>query len=108
MELPFMGTVSADDFETGTASGVAGGTTCIIDFCIPARGQSLLDGLKEWRERSQKAVADHTFHMAITGWGDKTADEMRAVVQEHGITSFKVSWPTRARSWSTTTSSTRS
>jgi len=90
MELPFMGTVSADDFETGTASGVAGGTTCIIDFCIPARGQSLLDGLKEWRERSQKAVADHTFHMAITGWGDKTADEMRAVVQEHGITSFKV------------------
>ena len=85
-----MGTVSADDFETGTASGVAGGTTCIIDFCIPARGESLLDGLKEWRERSKKAVADHTYHMAITGWGDRTAEEMRAVVLEHGITSFKV------------------
>jgi dihydropyrimidinase len=90
MELPFMGTVSADDFETGTASGIAGGTTCIIDFVIPARGQSLLDGLKEWRERAKKAVADYTFHMAVTGWGDRTADEMRAVVQEHGITSFKV------------------
>src|SRR5881628_1553345 len=90
MELPFMGTVSADDFETGTASGVAGGTTCIIDFCIPARGQSLLEGLKAWRERSKKAVADHTFHMAITGWGDRTAEEMSAVVLEYGITSFKV------------------
>src|SRR5438093_700907 len=90
MELPFMGTVSADDFETGTASGIAGGTTCIVDFCIPARGESLLDGLKAWRERSKKAVADYTFHMAITGWGDKTADEMRAVVRQNGITSFKV------------------
>src|SRR5574341_2477965 len=68
MELPFMGTVSADDFETGTASGIAGGTTCIIDFVIPNRGQSLLEGLKLWRERSKKAVADYTFHMAITGW----------------------------------------
>jgi dihydropyrimidinase len=90
MELGFMGTVSADDFETGTASGVAGGTTTIIDFCIPARGQSLLEALADWRERSKKAVADYTFHMAITGWGDKTAEEMRVVVQEHGITSFKV------------------
>ena len=90
MELPFMGTVSADDFESGTASGVAGGTTSIIDFVIPARGQSLLDALQAWRERAKKAVADYSFHMAITGWTDHTADEMRQVVQEHGITSFKV------------------
>jgi len=90
MELPFMGTVSADDFESGTASGVAGGTTCIIDFCIPARGESLLAALQTWRERAKKAVADYSFHMAITGWGERTAEEMRAVVQAHGITSFKV------------------
>src|SRR6185503_21028147 len=90
MELPFMGQVSADDFESGGASGIAGGTTSFIDFCIPNRGQSLLEGLKIWSERSAKAVADHTYHMAITGWGDKTADEMRQVVEEHGITSFKV------------------
>jgi dihydropyrimidinase len=90
MELPFMGTVSADDFESGTASGVAGGTTAIIDFCIPNRGESLLDGLQVWKERAAKAVSDYTFHMAITGWNDKTADEMTAVVREHGITSFKV------------------
>jgi len=90
MELPFMGTVSADDFFTGPASGVAGGTTCFIDFCIPARGQSLLEALKIWQERSRKAPVDHTYHMAITGWDDRTPEEMRAVVQDHGITSFKV------------------
>jgi dihydropyrimidinase len=90
MELPFMGTVSADDFETGTASGIAGGTTSIIDFCIPGAGMSLLDGLKLWRERSAKATSDYSFHMAITGWGENTANEMRAVVRDHGITSFKV------------------
>ena len=69
---------------------MAGGTTCIIDFCIPNRGQSLLEGLKIWNERSKKAVADYTYHMAITGWSDHTADEMRQVVEVHGITSFKV------------------
>ena len=90
MELPFMGTVSADDFETGTASGIAGGTTSIIDFCIPAPGTSLLEGLKTWKARAAKAASDYSFHMAITGWGEHTADEMRAVVRDHGITSFKV------------------
>jgi len=90
MELPFMGTVSADDFETGPASGIAGGTTSIIDFCIPAPNMSLLDGLKLWRERSAKATTDYSFHMAITGWNENTANEMRAVVRDHGITSFKV------------------
>ena len=90
MELPFMGTVSADDFETGTASGIAGGTTSIIDFCIPAPGTSLIAGLTEWKRRAAKATADYSFHMAITSWGEHTADEMRAVVRDHGITSFKV------------------
>ncbi|MEO5989941.1 MAG: dihydropyrimidinase [Candidatus Eisenbacteria bacterium] len=90
MELPFMGTVSADDFESGTASGVAGGTTCIIDFCIPAPGESLLTALQTWKGRAAKAVTDYTFHMAITSWGEHTADEMRQVVEDHGITSFKV------------------
>ena len=74
MELPFMGTVSIDDFETGTASGIAGGTTSIIDFCIPAPGTSLIDGLKTWKARAAKATADYSFHMAITGWGENTAD----------------------------------
>jgi dihydropyrimidinase len=90
MELPFMGTVSADDFFSGPASGVAGGTTCFIDFCIPNPDQSLVEGLKIWRERSKKAPVDYSYHMAITAWRDTTAEEMREVVEKHGITSFKV------------------
>ena len=90
MELGFMGTVSADDFEVGTASGVAGGTTCIVDFCIPAPNESMLAALDSWRRKAAKAVCDYSFHMAITSWGDRSAEEMRVVVEEHGITSFKV------------------
>src|SRR5690349_9632905 len=89
MELPFMGTESSDDFETGTAAGVAGGTTTIIDFVIPARGQDLLDGLAVWNARAKKSVADYAFHMAVTWFGDKTVSEMEACVREHGIPSFK-------------------
>jgi dihydropyrimidinase len=89
MELPFMGTVSADDFETGTAAGVAGGTTSIIDFVIPGRGDSYEETLKWWYEKAQKSVADYGFHMAITWWGEDTANVMRRCVQEEGIPSFK-------------------
>jgi len=90
MELPFMGTVSADDFESGTASGIAGGTTCIIDFCMQGAGQTLPQAIEEWHKRSAKAVTDFTYHMAITNFGPNTPAEMREVVEKHGITSFKV------------------
>ena len=89
MELPFMGEISADDFETGTAAGVAGGTTTIIDFVIPSRNQPLLDGLKSWQEKAKKSVADYAFHMAVTWFGDNTAKEMEHCVRKEGITSFK-------------------
>lgn len=90
MELPFMGTVSADDFETGTAAGVAGGTTSIIDFCIPNRGQDMWEAFDAWNDKSKKAVSDFTYHMAITWWGDDTEAWMERCVREQGITSFKV------------------
>jgi dihydropyrimidinase len=89
MELPFMGTESSDDFETGTAAGVAGGTTTIIDFVIPSRNQPLLDGLAMWQEKARKAVADYAFHMAVTWFGDDTLSEMQTCVREKGIPSFK-------------------
>ncbi len=89
MELPFMGTVASDDFETGTAAGIAGGTTSIIDFVIPARNEDLMDALGAWHDKAGKAVADYAFHMAVTWWGDQTKDWMRRCVEEEGITSFK-------------------
>ncbi len=90
MALPVAGTVSADDFETGTASGLAGGTTTILDFVTPTRGQPLREALGEWRERARRSVVDYGFHMGISGWHDGLEAEMREVVSAHGIPSFKV------------------
>lgn len=89
MELPFMGTVSADDFETGTAAGLAGGTTSIIDFVIPARNEDLMEALAAWHDKAAKAASDYAFHMAVTWWGDDTAEWMRRCVEDEGIPSFK-------------------
>lgn len=55
MEMPFMGSVSSDDFQTGTAAGVAGGTTTIIDFVIPDPGTSLLGAWKDWRAKAENS-----------------------------------------------------
>ena len=90
MELPFMGTVSADDFYTGTAAGVAGGTTTILDFIIPSRNQSLIEARDFWMNNAKKAVADYGFHMAVTWYGEQVEQEMRRVHAEDGISSFKV------------------
>jgi len=88
LEFPFMHTYSADDFESGTRAALSGGTTMVIDFCVPAPGQSLLDGIKAWDNKSARALCDYSFHMAITGWNEQIFDEMPQVV-EKGITSFK-------------------
>jgi len=89
MELPFMGTVSVDDFLSGTACAAAGGTTMIIDFAIPAPQQSLLETFDIWRGRAKKATSDYSFHMAVTWWSEKVAAEMGVLCRDHGINSFK-------------------
>ncbi len=71
MELPFMGTVASEDFFTGTAAGLAGGTTMIIDFVIPAPGASLIDSFHTWRGWAEKAAADYSFHVAVTHWSEQ-------------------------------------
>ncbi|HBN51393.1 MAG TPA: dihydropyrimidinase, partial [Thalassospira sp.] len=89
LEMPFMGTYSEDDFESGTKAAVAGGTTMVVDFCLPAPNQSLLEALQAWDNKSTKAVCDYSFHMAITWWGEQVFDEMKIVVEEKGINTFK-------------------
>ena len=76
MELMFMGTVSADDFEWGTKAAISGGTTMIVDFCIPAPGASMLAAYQDWRRKSEKAACDYSFHMAVTGWTAQVFDAM--------------------------------
>ncbi|MBK4217786.1 dihydropyrimidinase [Paracoccus caeni] len=88
LEMPFMGTYSADDFESGTRAALAGGTTMVVDFALPSPGQGLLDALQMWDNKSGRAHCDYSFHMAVTWWGEQVFDEMEAVVKR-GITSFK-------------------
>lgn len=89
MQLPFMGTVTADDFYTGTAAALAGGTTSIIDFVIPDPQEPLLDAYRKWRGWAEKAAADYSFHVAVTWWSDSVHADMGTLVREEGINSFK-------------------
>lgn len=70
MQLPFMGTVTSEDFETGTSAGLAGGTTMIIDFVIPGPQQDVMEAYHQWSEWAEKSVSDYSFHVAITWWDD--------------------------------------
>jgi dihydropyrimidinase len=89
MQLPFMGTVASEDFETGTAAGLAGGTTMIIDFVIPGPQQDIMEAYHQWREWAEKSVSDYTFHVAITWWDESVREAMGTLVSEHGVNSFK-------------------
>eukprot|EP00708_Paratrimastix_pyriformis_P002227 GAFH01000969.1.p1 GENE.GAFH01000969.1~~GAFH01000969.1.p1 ORF type:complete len:491 (-),score=142.81 GAFH01000969.1:767-2038(-) len=88
--MPFMGTHSIDDFESGTRCAIAGGTTHVIDFMIPPRTGSLLETYRQWAEKSQgKAYCDYGFHACVTAWNDKVAKELAVLAREHGVTSCK-------------------
>src|SRR6516165_10261499 len=89
LEFMFMGTVTADDFEWGTKAALSGGTTMVVDFCIPTPGQSMLAAYQDWRHKSEKAASDYGFHMAVTSWSKQIHDEMETVVKTYGINTFK-------------------
>jgi len=89
MQLPFMGTVASDDFYSGTAAGLAGGTTSIIDFVIPNPKQPLLEAFHTWRGWAEKAASDYAFHVAVTWWDESVHRDMGTLAREHGVQSFK-------------------
>ena len=90
LDMPFGGTMSSDDFETGTKAAAFGGTTSFIDFAIQPKGGSLREGLDTWRAKAEgKATIDYSFHMIITDLPDKRLSEMDDMVKE-GVTSFKL------------------
>ena len=84
-----MGTVTMDDFFTGTAAGMAGGNTTIIDFVIPDPQENILEAYKKWRGWAEKAAGDYSFHVAITWWSEQVRKDMGTLVNEEGVNSFK-------------------
>ena len=88
LDMPFMGTNSADDYESGTKAALSGGTTMVVDFCIPGNGQRLMDAWKDWDARASKAATDYSYHMCITYWNDQVRADMADVVNK-GVTTFK-------------------
>ena len=80
LDMPFGGTTSADDFETGTRAAAFGGTTTLIDFAIQYKGQTLRHAFDAWMKKAEgKAVADYAFHCIITELGDAHMEEMGAL-----------------------------
>lgn len=90
LDMPFMGTYSSDNYETGTRAALFGGTTMVIDFILQTQGKSLYSALNEWKGRSDgNAVGDYSFHMAVTDFNESTKAEIKDMIEKEGITSFK-------------------
>ena len=90
MEMPFMGTSTADDFLTGTRAAAAGGVTCLIDFAIQPPQTSLLKTLEIWKQKAAgKATIDYSFHLALTHWDDTIPQQVKTLI-ELGFPSLKV------------------
>jgi dihydropyrimidinase len=90
LDMPFMGTYSSDNYETGTLAALHGGTTMVIDFILQTQGKSLHHALEAWQSRSNgNCYGDYSFHMAVTDFNDDTKKEIIEMVEQEGITSFK-------------------
>ena len=90
LDMPFMGTYSTDNYETGTRAALYGGTTMVIDFILQKQGNSLQAALEEWRSRSDNnCLGDYSFHMAVTDFNDETKKEIKGLIEQEGIVSFK-------------------
>jgi dihydropyrimidinase len=91
LDMPFGGTVTIDDFESGQVSAAFGGTTCHVDFCIQARGQTFAEALETWHTKANgKTLIDYGFHIAITDLDEGGTLEELASLPDQGITSYKL------------------
>jgi dihydropyrimidinase len=99
MEIPVCGTVSSDDFTSGSIAGAFGGVTTMIDFAMQAKGHSLVEAVERRRGLAErKAAVDFGLHCGVTDWSEQTRREMRKVV-DYGVTSFKLFMIYEDRGW---------
>lgn len=88
--LPFMGTFAKDDYESASRAALVGGTTTLIEMCCPSRNDDPMESYELWRSKAEGISAcDFTFHMGVSRFDKKTADQLKKIVKE-GISSFKV------------------
>src|SRR6187431_664046 len=91
LDMPFGGTTSADDFETGTIAAAHGGTTTVVDFAIQNFGEGLYPAFEGWMKRAEgKATIDYAFHMIVRELTDQVSGEMDRLTKHEGLTSFKL------------------
>ena len=89
LEAPVGGTVSSDDFASGTKAAAFGGTTCVVDFATQSRGENLMTVLDSWRKKGEKSAVDYGLHMIVTDIDSGSLDALDELVRE-GVTSFKL------------------
>ena len=91
IDMPFMGTTSADDWKTGSIAAACGGTTCIIDFNLQGKGETLRDAVEKQKAKAEgKAVVDFSIHPGVTDARPDVIDEVKKAIQEYGTPSFKI------------------
>ena len=92
LEMPFGGTVTVDDFESGQLSAAYGGTTTHVDFAIQAKGQTFNEGIAAWHAKANgRTYIDYGFHIIITDLEEGgTLEELGTLPEEHGVTSYKL------------------
>ncbi|MDD3219942.1 MAG: dihydropyrimidinase [Lachnospiraceae bacterium] len=89
-DLEVSGTVTADDFETGTKAAIVGGTTLVIDFATQNKGETLKEASSNWHKKAEgRCSCDYAFHMAISDWNQEARRQI-ADMMEEGITTFKL------------------
>jgi dihydropyrimidinase len=99
MEIPFCGTVSSDDFTTGSIAAAFGGVTTMIDFAIQTKGETLAGAVAKRKEvAAAKSAIDFGLHCGITDWNDRTREEMKEIV-DAGIPSFKLFMIYKEEGW---------
>lgn len=87
---PFQSTGTADDFESGSMAAAVGGITSIINFTNPRKGQTLLDNLKEWKDKAKPSAIDYGFHSIISEFTEGTLEELPVLAEKEGVTSIKL------------------
>ncbi|MDQ0188678.1 dihydropyrimidinase [Alicyclobacillus cycloheptanicus] len=91
LDMPFGGTVTADDFRTGTIAAAHGGTTTVIDFALHKKGDTLANAIGTWHGKAEgKAAIDYAFHVMVGDMNEQVMNEIPHIVEDEGVTSFKV------------------